>query len=57
MERAVPATWAFAASRSLALRSGILMWAILVTWASVRVPDDFFAGRLGDPWRGPAPGG
>ena len=35
MLRAVPTTWALAASRSLALRSGILIWAISVTWASV----------------------
>src|SRR5436853_1377674 len=38
MERAVPATWRLAASRSLALRSGILVRAISATWASVTVP-------------------
>src|SRR5688500_2403275 len=38
MDRAVPMTCLLAASRSLALRSGILVWAISVTWASVTVP-------------------
>ena len=38
IERAVPATWRLAASRSLALRSGILVLAISVSWASVIVP-------------------
>src|SRR5579875_873226 len=38
MDRAVPATVALAASRSLALRSGILVWAISVSWASVMEP-------------------
>src|SRR4051794_24767399 len=38
MLRAVPATCFFAASRSLALRSGILVLAISSTWAFVTVP-------------------
>src|SRR5438067_2025783 len=38
MERAVPATCFLAASMSLALRSGILVWAISVSWESVIVP-------------------
>src|SRR5207302_844307 len=38
MLRAVPATCFLAASRSLALRSGILVLAISATWASVTVP-------------------
>ena len=38
IERAVPATCCLAASRSLALRSGILILAISATWASVTVP-------------------
>ncbi len=35
MLRAVPATCSFACSRSSVLRSGSLIWAISVTWASV----------------------
>src|SRR5262245_13741588 len=38
IERAVPATWSLAASRSLALRSGILTLAISSIWASVTEP-------------------
>ena len=38
IERAVPATWSLAASRSLALRSGILILAISSTWAIVTEP-------------------
>ena len=40
MERAVPATWRLAASRSLALRSGIFFAAISATWSSVIEPAD-----------------
>ncbi len=38
IERAVPATWSLADARSLALRSGSLISAISVTWASVIEP-------------------
>src|SRR5581483_8018310 len=38
IERAVPAIWRFAASRSFALRSGIFVFAISASCASVTVP-------------------
>ncbi len=38
IDRAVPATWAIAPSMSMALRSGILVSAILRTWARVTEP-------------------
>src|SRR5206468_13041101 len=38
MDRAVPRTWSFAASMSLALRSGILIRAISSSWVALIVP-------------------
>lgn len=38
IERAVPSTIFMAASMSLALRSGILVWAISRTWSLVSLP-------------------
>src|SRR4029453_12598179 len=38
MERAVPSTIFMAPSMSMALRSGILVWAISRTWARVTLP-------------------
>ena len=46
IERAVPRTCCLAASRSLALRSGILILAISSTWASVIVPTVTLPGVL-----------
>ncbi len=57
MERAVPATIFFAASISLALRSGSLVSAISVSWACVSVPT---LSRCGTPlpfWMPRVPGG
>jgi large subunit ribosomal protein L1 len=42
MDRAVPATWRLAASRSLAFRSGILVLAMSVSCSSVIDPTDAF---------------
>ena len=47
IDRAVPATWSLAASRSLALRSGILIWAISVDLGVGDRADGLAAGVRG----------
>src|SRR6266571_1948019 len=53
IERAVPATIAIAASSELALRSGILISAIFLTWARVTLPT-FCRLEVGEPFSIPA---
>ena len=53
MERAVPATIFAAASMSLALRSGILVWAISRTWSMEILPTLLVCG-MPEPFCTPA---